>query len=350
VNRRTPWLLSGALLIWGSVANVFAQQATPRYTVVDLGFSLVRPITATPGLNNHGDIAIWHPVTANQMPGVIIHRQQSISIDGPKDFPLVYPADINDQMAVAGSVQEQVDLRFTHAFRWANGQMELLDALGGPYSIGLALNASGVVAGSAEAPDGARHAAFWRGKKPTDLGLLGHGDYSTARDINDQGDVVGEGNIKPNGAPHAFLWHEGKMQELSLLPGGTNCSAQALNNSGVIVGACESKTKLAHGVIWKDGSITDIGFLGEPDEAVCQPLDINSSETVVGVAEPEDGRLRAFIWQKGKLTDLNTLIDSHSGWRLLVAYRINDKGQILGRAYYKGYIHVFMLEPLSASK
>ncbi len=318
--------------------------------MVDRGFSLVRNTSDTPGLNNHGDVTIWHPITADQMPGVIMHGQQTISINGPKDFPLVYPADINDEMVVAGTVQAQQDLRFTHAFRWTNNQMELLDALGGPYSIGLAINASGVIAGSAQAANGMRHAAVWKDKQPQDLGLLGNGDYSGAHDINDRGDVVGEGNIVPNGAPRAFLWHEGKMQQLSLLPGGTNCSAQALNNNGVIIGVCDFKSRLQHGVMWKNGVVKDLGIIGEPDEAVCQPLDINTSGTVVGVAQPEDGRLRAFIWEKGKLTDLNTLIDPHAGWRLLVASRINDHGEILGRAYYKGYIHVFTLQPIAASK
>jgi hypothetical protein len=42
----------------------FAQQVNAQYTVVDKGLSLVRTLTDTPGLNNHGDIAIWHPISA----------------------------------------------------------------------------------------------------------------------------------------------------------------------------------------------------------------------------------------------------------------------------------------------
>jgi probable HAF family extracellular repeat protein len=314
--------------------------------VVDRGFSLVRTLTDTPGLNNHGDIAIWHPVTASQMPGEIICGDETIPIPGPKDFPLVYPADINEQQVVAGTVQAEVDLRLTHAFRWTNNRMELLDSLGGPYSIGLAINAAGVVAGSAQASGGARHAAVWQGKQPRDLGLLARGDYSSAHDINNAGDAVGEANIVPSGKPQAFLWHGGKMQQLAGLPGGTTCSAQALNNSGAIVGTCDGSRGLGHGVIWRNGSVEDLGIIGEPDEGTSQPLDINSSDQVVGVAAPEDGHFRAFLWEKGRLVDLNTLVDPHSGWRLLVASRINDKGEILGRGYYKNYIHAFVLEPI----
>jgi hypothetical protein len=40
------------------------------------------------------------------------------------------------------------------------------------------------------------------------------------------------------------------------------------------------------------------------------------------------------------------LISKQAGWTLLVASRINDKGEILGRGYYKGSIHAFLLEPV----
>lgn len=315
--------------------------------MVDRGLSLVRTLTDTPGLNNRGDVAIWHSVTASQMPGVVMHGQDSIWIEGVKGFPLVYPADINDQMVVAGTVQAELDLRFTHAFRWANQKMELLESLGGPYSTGLAINMAGVVAGSAQAGNGARHAAVWRAKQPRDLGLLGGGDYSSARVINDQGDVAGEANVVPNGKPQAFFWHAGKMQQLPTLPGGTTCSAQAINNRDVVIGSCDLPNGLGHGVIWRNGSVEDLGIIGEPDEATSLALDINSRNQVVGVAQPEDGKLKAFLWEKGKMIDLNQVIDPDSGWRLLVASRINDKGEILGRGYLKGSIHLFILEPSS---
>ncbi len=338
-------MLDGALLGWLCAASALAQQAAPRYTVVDRGLSLVRTLADTPGLNNRGDVAIWHSISSSQMPGVVMHGQDSISIEFAKGFPLVYPADINDRMVVAGTVQAEADLRFTHAFRWENHKMELLDSLGGPYSTGLAINTAGVIAGSAQASNGARHAAVWRAKQPRDLGLLGGGDYSSARDINLQGDVAGEANIVPNGKPQAFFWHAGKMQQLPELPGGTTCSAQAINNSDVVIGSCDLPNGLSHGVIWRNGSVEDLGIIGEPAEAASFALDINSWNQVVGVAQPEDGKFKAFLWEKGKMINLNEVIDPHSGWRLLVASRINDKGEILGRGYLNGSIHAFTLEP-----
>lgn len=338
-------MLCGAVLGWLSAASAPGQRAAPRYTVVDLGLSLVRTLTDTPGLNNAGVVAIWHPVSASEMPGMVKHGQDLISIAGVEGFPLVYPADINDQMVVTGTVQAALDLRFTHAFRWTNHRTDLLEPLSGPYSTGLAINASGVVAGSAQASNGARHAVVWRAKHPRDLGLLGQGDYSSARDINDQGDVAGEANVVPNGKPQAFLWHAGKMHQLPGLPGGTTCSAQAINHGGVVTGTCDLPKGLGHAVIWRNGSVEDLGILGEPDEATSLALDINARDQIVGVAQPEDGKLKAFLWEKGTMIDLNQRIDPHSGWRLLVASRINDQGEILGRGYFKGSIHAFTLRP-----
>lgn len=337
-------LLAG--LLTGLAPMTFAQEVNAQYTVIDKGLSLVRTLTDTPGLNNHGDIAIWHPISASLMPGIVFHGNETIDIPGDKDFSFVYPADINDRLTVVGILQQPQDLRFTHAFKWANHQLEILETLGGPYAAATAINAAGDVAGSAQTKAGTRHAVLWRSKQPRDLGLLAQGDYSSARDINDRNDVVGEANLTPNGKPRAFLWHANAMKQLPVLPGGTICSAQAINNSSAVVGSCDLPSGVAHGVIWKNGAIQDLGALGDGD-ATSTPLDINAREQVVGCSTPDD-KLRAFLWEKGKMIDLNKAIVPHSGWILLVASRINDKGEILGRGFYHGYIHVFLLEPNQA--
>jgi probable HAF family extracellular repeat protein len=321
----------------------FAQQVQSRYTVLDRGPALVRTLSDTPGLNNHGDIALWHSVTAALMPGVVFHGKEMISIDGDKDFSLVYPADINDHLTVAGSVQSPQDLRFTHAFEWSNNKLEILDSLGGSYSSAFAVNAVGEVVGSAQTRTGARHAVVWRTKLPQDLGLLAQGDYSSARDINDKGDIAGEANLTPNGKPQAFHWHAGKMQPLPDLSGGTLCSAQAINNRDEIVGSCDGSNGISHGVLWRNGSAEDLGTLGDA-EAPSTALDINDLGQVVGSSE-DDGKLRAFLWEKGKMINLNKLIAPNAGWTLLVASRINNHGEILGRGYLGGSIHAFVLQP-----
>jgi probable HAF family extracellular repeat protein len=311
---------------------------------VDRGLSLVRTLTDTPGLNNQGDVAIWHEINASEMPGLIFHGKDAISIEGEKDFSLVYPADINDDLTVVGTVQKPQDLRFTHAFKWSNRHLEILAALGGPYSSATAVDAAGDVVGSAQTASGARHAVLWRSNQPRDLGLLAQGDYSSARDINNKSDVVGEANLVPNGKPQAFVWHAGRMKHLPNLTGGSICSAQAVNNSGAIIGSCDLPNGTGHAVIWRNGSIEDLGTLGDED-APSTALDINAQAQVVGTSEASEGKLRAFLWDKGKMVNLNQLVAPGSGWTLLVASRINNRGEILGRGYFRGYIHAFLLQP-----
>ena len=96
-------------------------------------------------------------------------------------------------------------------------------------------------------------------------------------------------------------------------------------------------------MIWRNGSIEDLGTFGGED-AASTPLDINSQGQVVGTSNDDD-KLRAFLWEKGKMINLNKLIAPNSGWTLLVASRINDNGQIVGRGYFHKTIHAFMLQP-----
>ena len=289
-------------------------------------------------------MAIWHAETASLMPGVVFHGKDTFSIEGEKDYPLVYPADVNDRLTIVGTLQAAQDLRFTHAFKWSDNKLEILDSLGGPYSSAFAINAAGDVVGSAETKSGQKHAVLWRTKQPRDLGLLAQGDYSSARDINDKNDIVGEANLIPNGKPQAFFWHAGKMQQLPDLPGGTLCSAQAINKHGAIIGSCDlHNSGTQHGVIWRNGSIEDLGTLGDED-APTTALDINDLGQIVGNTS-EDDKLRAFLWENGKIINLNKLIAPDSGWTLLVASRINDNGEIIGRGYFHRTIHAFMLQP-----
>jgi probable HAF family extracellular repeat protein len=135
------------------------------------------------------------------------------------------------------------------------------------------------------------------------------------------------------------------MHKLPIVKGGTYCTAQAINNAGVITGSCDLPNGSRHGVVWRNGALTDLGTLGDED-APSTSLDINAQGQVVGTSEAISDHLRAFLWEKGKIINLNKLISKQSGWTLLVASRINDKGEILGRGYYKGSIHAFLLEPV----
>ena len=328
-----------------------AQTSMTHYTIIDRGPTLVRTLINTPGLNAHGDLAVWHATQPSLMEGEVFHDREDLHIVSQKEYSLVYPADLNDRLMVVGSLQSPQDIRFTRAFLWSQNQLQMLPSIGGPYSAADAINASGDVVGSAETSDHARHAVLWladRASAPRDLGLLAQGDFSAARDINSHSSIVGEANIKPLGKPQAFFWRNGHMAKLQNLPGGTFCSAQALNDKDDVIGYCDLPNGTSHGVLWKSGHIHDLGTLGD-DDSPSTALDINAHDQVVGTSEISDSKLRAFLWQGGKMLNLNEAIPPRSGWLLLVASRINDHGEIAGRGFYHGAVHTFLLQPDPAS-
>ena len=75
-----------------------------------------------------------------------------------------------------------------HAFLWNGTEMVDLGTLGGTFSQGAAINASGQLTGFAYATGNAGHAFFWNGTEMVDLGTLG-GTFSSGSAINDSGQV-----------------------------------------------------------------------------------------------------------------------------------------------------------------
>ena len=83
--------------------------------------------------------------------------------------------------------------------------MQYLGTLGGGTSVGVAINAQGQVAGSADTADGVRHAFRWTPSGGMlDLGTLG-GTFSSGQAINAPGQVTGYA-ATADGGTHAFRW------------------------------------------------------------------------------------------------------------------------------------------------
>jgi probable HAF family extracellular repeat protein len=85
-----------------------------------------------------------------------------------------------------------------------------------------------------------------------DLGALG-GTSSSARDINNRGQVVGE-STTATGETHAFLWQDRRMIDLGTL-GGAFSAAEGINNRGQVVGWSETPSG-THAFLWEDGRLT----------------------------------------------------------------------------------------------
>jgi probable HAF family extracellular repeat protein len=205
----------------------------------------------------------------------------------------------------------------------------------------------------------------------TDLGTISLDPraQSQANGINDFGAVVGSANTVYTGLDfHAYLHSNNVMQNINP---DEQSEALAINNYGVILGnEIDGRFFLyREGVIEKFcifGEAFDINDLGEfvgwgswcegqegaflyregeniplgglSDSGPTKPLAINESSQIVGFSnigyverpwgyKPID---HAFLYENGLMIDLNTLIPVDSGWELMVATDINNRGQIVG--------------------
>jgi len=252
-----------------------------------------------------------------------------------------------------------------HAFVWSNGTMTDLGTLGGNFSAGNAINASGEVVGSAQTSAGISDAVLWNGSTMTDLtttALSGLSSPGVAA-INDSGQIVGTDALGSTGHSQLFLDSNGTVTQLPLpsfaaASRAVGCSATAINNSGVVLGWCDDANSDAHAVIWQNGTPTDLGTLGGPQ---AEASGINNLGQVVGFAQTSTDADHGFLWSNGTMTDLglnffpsaindngviigsdqiysggtlqnlNNLIPANSGYTITNAVAINDNGQILAQ-------------------
>jgi probable HAF family extracellular repeat protein len=84
---------------------------------------------------------------------------------------------------------------------------------------------------------------LWTDGTPRDLGTLPGGATSSARDLNNAGQVAGYSLISGVGY-RSFVWEDGRMTELGTPTGAGQAQAHGINDRGDIVG------------YWDNGSVT----------------------------------------------------------------------------------------------
>jgi probable HAF family extracellular repeat protein len=152
---------------------------------------------------------------------------------------------------------------------------------------------------------------------------------------------------------HAILWRNGHSVELPTLPPAEqNCSgtnSMGINDRDDITYQSEIDVidpllgvKEIHSVVWKNGTLADLGTLGGNATA---SLGINNRGQVVGfslnvIADPfsfyglffegssNSTQTRAFLWQHGTMSDLGTL-----GGPDAAAVLVNNNGDVMGFSY-----------------
>jgi probable HAF family extracellular repeat protein len=200
----------------------------------------------------------------------------------------------------------------SHAFRYdgipgAGGLMRDLGLLPGSASSSASdVNASGQVAGSTHLSGGVTYHAFRYDGTPgvdgvmRDLGTFG-GSYSGATGINASGQVAGYAYLAGNSIRRAFRYDgtpgiDGVMHNLGTL-GGTISHGSAINDAGQVVGVSDinggdRRAFRYDGTPGVDGLMRDLGILPGGNES--QGNNINASGQVTGVANTTTGVFHAF--------------------------------------------------------
>lgn len=307
-----------------------AAAASSRYTVSDLG--TMGGASEAFAISNNGKVAGRYATGTGSTYQAFIWEDGVMQGLGTLGGDSSEAYGVNDDGQVAGI--SKTNSGYTTAFRWDNGSMQNLGTLGGQSSGAYAINNAGQVAGWALTSGYEMHAFLWNGGM-MDLGVLSGGNGSFAYAISDSGQVAGWGKIGtyPDINEHAFRWN-GSMQDLGTL-GWAHSSARGINDNGDVVGYLvnESQTDW-HAFLSQGGGMQDLG--GTQSIA----YDINNNGLVVG----ESGG-NAVLWENGQLKDLNTLIPASSGWLLQSARAINNKGQIAGKGTFNGQTRAFLLKP-----
>jgi probable HAF family extracellular repeat protein len=345
---KSSWIRIGlpSLLVL-FLASSLAQAQT--YLMTRLGFSPTSPtINGANGINNNGDVVGYD----SAINGAYLLHNGVVSSLG-----------MTSASGVAISSTGHVALRswgpdlhsylFTPGRRiWFISPFTDLGTLGGTgglnntgQTVALGMNDSRTIVGSSTIPTTPQtwHAFSWSAGHMTDLGALSPGGTSSANAINNPGQIVGD-SFGTNGIDRAFTMVNGAMTDMDPANPNYDSSAVAINDGGQIVVNTDLAWRLIrvgrgwrfvayagptyYPQVYNNGVFTSIGTLGYTGDVWA--YSINSAGDVVGTAiDSTINRTHAFLYHAGTMKELNDVVTNLSGWRVSIATRINDSGEIV---------------------
>lgn len=324
------------------IISLFIISSVGAAEIIDLG-DLGRNQTSAYAMNNLRQVTgtSWSPSGTHSF----LWNQGTIHDLYPlnsQDQITVGPTGINDLGQIASGVVAK-DGRYYPAI-YDHGNIEILGSLGGNRTFtgaATAINNSGVAVGYSYINSSVAHGFIYNGVMMQDLGCLPEsrqGCRSFASDINDSGQIVGQGKSIGSTVTYALLWENGTVTNIS--PFGANwATAVAINGKGQVTGYF-TDGQFSQSFIYPDG--VQFGILD------AYANDINDSGVVVGSMTVCPSRhcenFHAFIYN-GSLVDLNDLLPPGSGWELTFAFSINNNGDIVGVGRKGGAQRAFLFIP-----
>ncbi|MBV8366939.1 MAG: DUF3466 family protein [Candidatus Eremiobacteraeota bacterium] len=382
------------LALLSSAPSLSSAKTTASYRLVDLGAT--SPSVAT-AVNDHGQIVGRAHVSdltdtngrsfrdvghAFEWSAGHVKTLGTLPVVQSFGYAISVAYGINQRGVVVGASGSftpisMSGLMFTGAFMYDNGawaEVPLFDVEEAvkPFSSGAAeqafgINAHGTVVGSGSY----RGFVFERGKafEIPPLSYLEEGNGTVGVAVNESDVAVGATTVGvPTDRPriHAFVWRNpgvGRLTDLGTLDGYQDSIAMAINSSGVVVGFTSQGTNVrgvvggkwvgnrdpdtlefwelpatGHAVEWRGGKAIDLGtLLGSTRSAA---HGINDAGVIVGTSGG-----RAVAWIRNQVVDLNEAVEAPSGWRLVEARGISNRGWIVGSGLLGKNQRAFLLVP-----
>ncbi|CAN5127028.1 hypothetical protein BH11PSE11_BH11PSE11_38470 [soil metagenome] len=338
--RKARLRVSLALAFTLGLAGASAQAASSKWTVKDLG-SIGGNYSNGYAVNDLGQVTGDAATPSGLAYHAFLYNGHGMIDISPVAQWTNLGSDINKFGHIVGfSSTSQDQNAVVSPFLYKDGVMSFFGSGGGSAR---SINDAGQIAGSTNAG----RAFLYENGLMKDLGTLG-GRASGASKINNHGQIVGNSDTA-GGEIHGFIYENGAMRDLGTFPGGRFSSAAGINDKGQVVGQSDLPNSFeTHAYLYSGGRMIDLGTLGG---AHSQANAINNAGQVVGISGSSvSEEVRPFLYSDGKMVALSALPGvAKSGWLLLDATGINNKGQIVGRGYVDGNIrtrqHAYLLTP-----
>lgn len=296
-------------------------------------------------INNLGQVVGSVPVDGSSI-AFLFDSRSGTTVQLGSLYSSSTATDINDSGHVVGGMVDASTGR-EYPFVYLDGVLQPLTPLGTSSRV-VSINAAGQMAANSWGPSPVSPTAYVY--DATGAARKAWISDSFVYEINASGQMVGTQSFM-----HTVLVSGGQTTTLPYIGGVRSI---AINDLGHVAGSGALPGQQSGGLIYADGAFTSFHPAAAPPGQL-QGGDtiswaINNLDQVVGSQGPVN-RTRAFIYSAGQVSYLNDLIDPASGWNIVDAFDINDRGQIVGRAcrtlaFGTGWVDcsAVLLQPLSA--
>ncbi|HET9358830.1 MAG TPA: thrombospondin type 3 repeat-containing protein, partial [Vicinamibacterales bacterium] len=325
--------------------------ARPRYRIIDLG-TLGGTFSRAYALNNKGQVVgesltaanldvypfVWTGGTMRAIPGLAGNASASGRLEG-----------INNNGKAVGTWDSGAagDLGSLFVYDIVSGALSF--PLGFGSSFGRNINDGGQILAGRFPPGGGIIAdVILTGSGVIDLNAL-YGAQFQGEEINAMGHVIGVPG-GPTATPDSLIYANGRFTSIF---GPIGFIGVAFNDdpSRPAGGFVREQTQF-FGIRSRaaarraNGTYQNFGSFNVGADAIVVAL--NNLGQMVGNERGSGIRL-PFIIENGSMRPLSSLLPPNSGWTLLEANDINDRGEIVGMGRINGEDHAYLLTPLTCS-